>query len=62
MDWCGVQPGEVFYSGALSINNEGCFYLKMGRWPASSFLIYTDGLKPLPGRHEKVVFYPGSIV
>lgn len=72
MDWCGAQPGEVFYSGALSTNDEGYFYLKMGRWPARvpaggrkhvparSFLIYTDELKPLPGRQENVVFQSGA--
>lgn len=69
--WCRERPGETFYSAALSTNDEGYFYLMLGRWPevipagrwkhraGTVFLIYTETLQPKPRHREAVVFRAG---
>lgn len=82
-DWMAVQAWmrqagiRSVYSGALSTNDEGYFYLKTGYWPEpivrdgarptvaplppGAHLIYDMELYPRPGRNETVVFRSGRL-
>lgn len=72
LEWCREHTGEAIYSAALSTNDEGYFYLRLGDWPKAvphgrrrlvpkgSYLVYTDGLLPTPQAKERVVFREGK--
>ena len=58
------------FTAALSTNDQGCYYLKTGRWPKpfnghlrdlplDGVLLYSDELTPRPGSDETVLFQAG---
>lgn len=76
IEWVRKAGPDPIYAAALSSNDEGLLYLRTGRWPepvwlrpgtlcrpppAGAKVVYTDGLDPLPGTNECVVFRSGPI-
>jgi 4-amino-4-deoxy-L-arabinose transferase-like glycosyltransferase len=75
--WMQEQSVRTIHEGALSTNDEGYFFLRLGWWPepareprrgqrtklpAGTLLLYLRGLEPGPGRNEAVVFTSGDIL